>query len=145
MGPEFDMTPYPLTMQLKMTRLNGHVFLAPGKLYFVCSKKGGAWGQAIGAGVGGLVGGLIAAAVSSKPGEAPPAFDEASLQQACTEHEGSLIMEAGNIQAIKYTWMWRFLKYDKKTYGLPNGISKPLAKVLAPWAAAHNVLTKGLG
>lgn len=46
------MTPHPLTMQLGMKRFHGDVFLAPGRLYFVCSKVGGAWAAAIGQGLG---------------------------------------------------------------------------------------------
>ena len=138
------MKPYPLTMQLKMTRLHGHVFLAPGKLYFVCQKKGGAWAAAIGQGVGGLIGAAIASGLGPKPGEAPVVIDEAQLQQACATQEGSLIMDAANIQAIKTTIWWRMIKFDNKTYGLPNGLDKELKKELAQWATYHNVVNKGL-
>ena len=56
---------FPLTMQDGMNRMHGHVFLAPGRLYFVCLKTGGAWLAAIGQGVGGLVGGALAGGVLS--------------------------------------------------------------------------------
>ena len=42
------MTPYPVTLQNKMTRLHGHLYFAPGTLYFLCAARGGAWAQAIG-------------------------------------------------------------------------------------------------
>ncbi len=139
------MTPYPLTMQLGMKRFHGHVFLAPGKLYFVCSKMGGAWAAAIGQGLGGLVGAAIVAAATPKPGEAPPVIDEAALQDAVARQEGSLVMEASKIEVIKHTLWWRLIKWDGKKFGLPNGLSKPLKVALGEWAKTHNVQTKGLG
>ncbi|MEZ4366625.1 MAG: hypothetical protein R2939_10095 [Kofleriaceae bacterium] len=54
------MTPFPVVLQHKMTRLHGHLFLAPGAMYFVCGKQGGAWAQAIGQGVGGALGRALA-------------------------------------------------------------------------------------
>ncbi len=139
------MTPYPLTMQLGMKRFHGHVFLAPEKLYFVCTKQGGAWAAAIGQSLGGLVGAAIAAGFQPKPGEAPPDVDEASLVQACAQNPGSLIMECSKIEEIKETMWWRIIRFDGKRYGLPNGLGKPLKAALAPWAKAHGVKTKGKG
>lgn len=137
------MEPYPLTMQTGMTRLHGHLFLAPGKLYFVCSKKGGAWAAAIGQSLGGVVGGAIAAAASKKPGEAPDAIDEASLEQAVAENDGSLIMDASRIEMIKHTLWMRMIRFDGKKFGLPNGLDKKLRAELGTWAQTHNVKTKG--
>jgi hypothetical protein len=139
------MTPYPLTLQLGMKRFHGHVFLAPQRLYFVCSKQGGAWAAAIGQSLGGVVGALIANAATSKPGEAPQTVDEASLQQAVAQHEGSLVMEAGQIEEIKETIWWRLIRWNGQKFGLPNGLGKPLKAELGAWAKAHNVKTKGLG
>ena len=139
------MEPYPLTMQLGMKRFHGHVFLAPGKLYFVCSKQGGAWAAAIGQSLGGIVGGAIAAAASKKPGEAPDAVDEATLEKAVAENEGSLIMEAPQIEEIKQTMWMRLIRWNGKKFGLPNGLGKPLKAALGEWAKIHNVKTKGLG
>lgn len=140
-----DMTPYPLSMQLGMKRFHGHLFLAPERLYFVCSKQGGAWAAAIGQGLGGIVGGAIAAAGSPKPGEAPPVVDEAALQQAVADNEGSLIMEAPQIEMIKHTLWLRLIRWNGKKFGLPNGLAKPLKIKLGQWAKEHNVQTKGLG
>jgi len=139
------MTPYPLTLQLGMKRFHGHLFLAPGKLYFVCSAKGGAWASAIGQGVGGVIGGVIAAAGEVKPGEAPEGLTEAQIAQAVAENEGSLIMEAAKIEVIKHTIWWRLIRWDGKKFGLPNGMTKPLKAALGEWAREHNVKTKGLG
>lgn len=139
------MTPvasYPLTMQLGIKRFYGHVFLAPGRLYFICTKSSKL--AAIGQGIGGLIGGAIAAAAVGKPGEAPQGIDEQTLQQAVAEHEGSMIMEAGQIEEIKETIWWRLIKVGGKKYGLPHGLGKELKQALGPWAKAHNVRTKGL-
>jgi len=38
-----------------MKRFHGHVFLPPNRLYFVCTKTGGAWAAAIGQGLGGAI------------------------------------------------------------------------------------------
>ena len=140
-----QMTPYPLSLQLGMKRFHGHIFLAPEKLYFVCSKMGGAWAAAIGQSLGGLVGGAIAAAASPKPGEAPPEFDEAALEKAVAENDGSMIMEAPKIEMIKHTMWLRLIRFDGKKYGLPNGLSKPLKAALGEWAKTNNVKTKGKG
>ena len=139
------MTPYPLTMQLGMKRFHGHLFIAPSRLYFVCSKQGGAWAAAIGQGVGGLIGGAIAGLAQPTAGAAPTVIDEAQLARAVAENEGSLIMEPGQIQEIKHTIWWRLIRFDGKKYGLPNGLGKPLKQALGPWAQQHNVKTKGLG
>jgi hypothetical protein len=139
------MTPHPLTMQLGMKRFHGHVFVAPQKLYFVCTKQGGAWAAAIGQGLGGLVGAAIVAAATPKPGEAPPVITEEEIGKAVAEHEGSLIMEPSKIEVIKHTLWWRLIKFDGKKYGLPNGLSKPLKAALGEWTKANNVQSKGLG
>lgn len=139
-----NLTPYPLTMQTGMTRLHGHLFIAPEKLYFVCSKKGGAWAAAIGQGLGGLVGAAIAAAGSKSPGEAPDVTPE-TLEVAAAENEGSLVMEPADIEEIKHTIWWRLMRYNGKKYGFPNGLQKDLKKALGSWAQAHDVKTKGLG
>lgn len=140
-----DLTPYPLSMQLGMKRYHGHLFLAPERLYFVCSKQGGAWAAAIGQGIGGLAGAAIAAAAAPKPGEAPTVMDEAALQQAVAEHDGSLVMDASQIEIIKHTLWMRVIRWNGKRFGLPNGMAKPLKAALGTWAKAHNVKTKGLG
>ncbi|MDA8117912.1 MAG: hypothetical protein M0000_11160 [Actinomycetota bacterium] len=140
-----DMTPYPLSMQLGMKRFHGHLFLAPERLYFVCSKQGGAWAAAIGQGLGGLVGGAIAAAAAPKPGEAPTVVDETALQQAVAENEGSLVMDATQIEMIKHTLWMRIIRWNGKRFGLPNGMGKPLKAALGQWAKEHSVKTKGLG
>lgn len=141
---EGSMTPYPLSMQLGMKRFHGHLFLAPGRLYFVCSKQGGAWAAALGQGLGGLVGGAIAAAASKSPGEAPE-IDEAELEKAVAENDGSQIMEAGQIEIIKHTMWLRLIKWNGKKFGLPNGLTRDLQAALGEWAKTHDVQTKGKG
>jgi hypothetical protein len=138
------MTPYPLTIQQGMKRYHGHLFLGAERLYFVCSKQGGAWAAAIGQGLGGVVGAAIATAAAPKPGEAPPVVDESTLEAAVAEHDGSLIMEPSEIEMIKHTLWMRLIRWNGKRYGLPNGMVKPLKIALGQWAKAHNVKTKGL-
>jgi hypothetical protein len=138
------MTPYPLTLQLGMKRFHGHVFLAPNRLYFVCSKKGGAWASAIGQTVGGAIGGAIASVLQPTPGAAPQVIDEHQLQQAVAQNEGSMIMDAAKIEVIKETMWLRLIRFDGKKFGLPEGLGKPLKQELGKWAAANNVTTKGL-
>src|SRR6266536_4470085 len=116
------MTPYPPTLQLGVKRFHGHVFLAPQRLYFVCTKQGGAWAAAIGQGVGGLVGGAIASIAQPSAGAAPQVLDEGQLQQAVAQHDGSVIMDAGKIEEIKETIWWRLIRFDGKKYGLPKGL-----------------------
>jgi hypothetical protein len=138
-----SLQPYPLTMQTGMTRLHGHLFIAPEKLYFVCSKKGGAWAAAIGQGLGGLVGAAIAAAGSGGPGETPDVTPE-TLEQAVVENDGSLVLEPADIDEIKHTIWWRMMKYNGKKYGFPNGLAKDLKAALGSWAQTNEVKTKGL-
>lgn len=138
------MVPYPLTLQLGMKRFHGHVFLAPHRLYFVCGKQGGAWAAAIGQSLGGLVGGAIVGLATPRPGEAPQVVDEAMLQQAVATNDGSLIMEATQIEEIKQTIWWRLIRWNGKKFGLPHGLGKDLKTALGAWATHHNVKTKGL-
>jgi hypothetical protein len=140
-----QLTPYPLTLQLGMKKLHGHLFLAPGRLYFVCSKQGSAWAQAIGVGIGGALGGAIAGLADKRAGEAPVAIDEAQLQQAVATNEGSMIMEAAQIEMIKETIWWRVIRWNGKKFGLPSGLGKPLKSELGLWTKANNVQSKGLG
>lgn len=140
-----QLTPYPLTLQSGMKKLHGHLFLAPTRLYFVCSKQGSAWAQAIGQGIGGAIGGAIAGLAEKRAGEAPAVFDEAQLQQAVAANEGSIIMEPAQIEVIKETMWWRIIRWNGKKFGLPNGLGKPLKKELGLWTQANNVQSKGLG
>jgi hypothetical protein len=137
------MTPYPLTLQEGMKRYHGHIFLGDERLYFVCSKKGGAWASAIGQGLGGIVGGAIAAAGQPTAGAAPEVVDESALEKAVAENDGSMIMEPSQIEEIKHTLWMRVIRWNGKRFGLPNGLAKPLKAALGDWARAHNVKTKG--
>jgi len=139
------MTPYPLTLQEGMKRYHGHLFLGDQRLYFVCSKKGGAWAAAIGQGLGGVVGAAIATAASPRPGEPPPAVDEPTLETAVAENDGSFIMEPAQIEEIKQTLWMRLIRWNGRKFGLPNGLGKPLKVALGQWAKSHDVRTKGLG
>jgi len=141
-GP--TLMPFPLIMQRRITRLTGHLFLAPTRLYFLCESTKGGLGAAIGQGLGGLVGGAIMALAAPKPGEAAPMIDEAMLQQAVQQKEGSMIIEPAKIKHIKETMWLRGLWYDGTTYGFPKGLSKELNHQLALWCQANNVKNKGL-
>lgn len=143
-GPSNQPIPaFPLTMQDGMNRMHGHVFLAQGRLYFVCVKSGGAWLAAIGQGVGGLVGGALVGLVMPTVDGAPAIFDETQLHQAVSTMPGSLVMEAHNIQQIKETWAWRLIRANGKKYGLPKGLGRDLKAALGPWARYHQVRTVG--
>ncbi len=131
-------------MQRRITRLTGHLFLAPTRLYFVCESNKGGLGVAIGQGLGGLIGGAIMAMAAPTPGQPAPVIDEAMLQQACAQKEGSMIIEPAKIKQIKETMWMRGLWYDGTTYGFPRGLSKELNQQLALWCQANNVKQKGL-
>ncbi|MBL9019644.1 MAG: hypothetical protein JNL83_35970 [Myxococcales bacterium] len=135
--------PYPLAIQLKMSRFYGHLFLAANRLYFVCDKAGSAWGQAIGMGLGGAIGGAIAGLATPGPGQSPGMVDEMTVYNAASSREGSLIMEARDISMIKHTIFWRLIKWQGKTIGLPQGMDKELRVAIGHWARHHNVKTKG--
>jgi hypothetical protein len=130
-------------MQLRMTRFHGHMFLAAGRLYFICEKEGGAWMAAIGQGLGGAIGGALVGLAASGPGQAPMVYDEGTLWNAATTMKGSLIMDAPQITQIKETLFWRLIRFGGNTYGLPRGLGKELKAALGPWAKYHNVKTKG--
>jgi hypothetical protein len=131
-------------MQRRITRLTGQLFLAPTRLYFVCESNKGGLGVAIGQGLGGLIGGAIMAMSAPTPGQAAPVIDEAMLQQAVQQKEGSMIIEPAKIKQIKHTMWMRGLWYDGTTYGFPRGLSKELNQQLALWCQANNVKSKGL-
>jgi hypothetical protein len=137
------MTPYPLTLQRGTTRFYGNLFVAPHRLYFVCDKKGGVLLAAIGQSVGGAIGGAMIGLGTKVAGAAPDVIDENVLVQAVAMNEGSLIMEPKEIQLIKHTIFMRTIRHNNVTYGLPNGLDKPLRAHLAGWAKHHGVKTKG--
>jgi hypothetical protein len=130
-------------MQSGMTRMHGHVFLAPGRLYFVCVKQGGAWMAAIGTGLGGAIGGALVGLAMPTVGGAPVIYDEAQLHNAVSTMPGSLVMEAQRIQQIKQTMMWRLIRFNGQKFGLPNGLGRELKAALGPWARYHQVKTVG--
>jgi hypothetical protein len=137
------MQGYPLSIQLRMTRGHGHLFLAAGRLYFICQKEGGAWAQALGAGLGGALGAVLANSMGPSANGNPVVYDERHLWDAVQQYKGSVVFEAAQIGVIKQTIFWRLIKYQGKTYGLPKGMSKELKAALGPWAKYHNVKTKG--
>lgn len=141
--PPPGLTPFPLSIQLKMKRFHGHLFLAANRIYFVCDKAGSAWGAAIGQSIGGLVGGAIAAIGTPGYSDSPGIVDEGTVYQAVTQREGSLIMEAAQITMIKHTWAWRLIKWNGNTIGLPQGMDKGLRVAIGQWATYHNVPHKG--
>jgi hypothetical protein len=138
-----QLTSFPLTLQRGTTRLYGHLFIAPHRLYFVCDKKGGVLLAAIGQSLGGAVGGAMIGIGTKEAGAAPPTVDEATVHHACTVNDGSVIMEAAEIQLIKHTVFMRTIRHKGTTYGLPNGLDKPLRGYIAEWAKQNGVKTKG--
>ena len=84
-----------------MTRMHGHVFLAPGRLYFVCIKQGGAWMAAIGQGLGGAVGGALVGLAMPTVGGAPAIYDEAQLHTAVSQMPGSLAQRLGHDDPVE--------------------------------------------
>jgi hypothetical protein len=142
--PAASLKPFPLIMQQRLTRLTGHMFVAPTRLYFICESQKGGLAMAIGQGVGGLIGGAIAGFFTPTPGQAAPVIDENMLLQAAHEKPGSVVMEPAQIKAIKETWMWRAIWWNGQTYALPKGLSKELNSELAMWCQANNVKNAGL-
>jgi len=134
---------YPLSMQLGMQRRHGHMFLVPGRLYFLCVKEGGAWLAVAGAAVGGAIGGALAGLATSGAGTAPQIFDEATLHRYAAQMPGSLVMEAPQIQEIRQTIFWRLIRANGQKFGLPHGLGGDLKAALGPWARAHQVKTVG--
>jgi hypothetical protein len=144
-GPNPSMLrPYPIIMQRGLTRLTGHMFLAPTRLFFICQSQKGGLAVAIGRGVGGLVGGALAALAAPIPGQAAPVFDEPTLFRAIQEAPGSLVMEPAHIKQIKHTMWWRGIWFAGQTYGLPNGLTKDLKHELGLWCHGNNVKSAGL-
>jgi hypothetical protein len=134
---------YPLSMQLGMKRMHGHMYLAPGRLYFLCVKQGGAWLAVAGAAVGGAVGGALAGLATSSAGAAPQVFDEATLHQWATQMPGSVVMDAPQILMIKQTIWMRLIRANGQRFGLPHGLGGDLKAALGPWARQHAVKTVG--
>ncbi|MBL0217641.1 MAG: hypothetical protein IPQ07_27670 [Myxococcales bacterium] len=145
-APPPGLIPFPLTMQLKMKRYYGHLFLAAGRMYFVCDKQGGAWAAAIGQGLGGAIGGaIVALGTPGAAGDVPPIVDELTVQQVMAQRPGSFVLEASQISMIKHTVFWRLIKWNGNTIGLPQGMSKALKLAIGPWAKYHGVPNKGFG
>lgn len=136
--------PFPLVMQLRLTRLTGQMFIAPQRLYFICESQKGGLGVALGKGLGGLVGGAIMAFAAPTPGQAAPVIDESMLQRAAAEQQGSLVMEPAKIDKIKDTFWTHGLWFEGRTYALPNGLDKELKHELGLWCQANNVKSAGL-
>ena len=134
---------YPLSMQLGMKRMHGHMYLAPGRLYFLCVKQGGAWLAVAGAAVGGAVGGALMGLATSGAGAAPQVFDEATLHQWASQMPGSVVMDAQQIQMIKQTIWMRLIRANGQRFGLPHGLGGDLKAALGPWARQHAVKTVG--
>lgn len=136
--------PYPIIMQRGITRLTGHMFLTPMRLYFLCQSQAGGLAVALGRGLGGLAGAAIAGLAAPTPGQAAPAFDEAMLIHAVSATPGSLVMEPSRISKIKCTIWWRAIWFEGKTYALPDGLSRDLKRELGLWCHANNVKSAGL-
>ena len=138
------MKPYPISMHRGMTRRTGQIYVAPSRLYFICESNKGGMAVAMGQAVGGLVGGLIAAAAAPTPGQGGSVVDEAQLQQAAQQRDGSLVMEPQQIKAIKDTFWTHAIWFQGKTYALRSTLAKELKHELGRWCQAHNVKHAGL-
>ncbi len=134
---------YPLSMQLGMQRMHGHLFLAPNRLYFLCVKQGGAWLAVAGQALGGAVGGALMGLASSGTAAAPAIFDEATLHRYAQQMPGSMVLEAPQIQEIKQTLFWRLIRANGQKFGLPRGLGPDLKAAIGPWARYHQVKTTG--
>ena len=147
-----SMRPYPLIMHRGMTRLTGHMVVAPMRLFFICSStKGGlatALGKGIASGVGGLVGAAAGAIVQGAGAQAFGAvdavYDEPTLHRAAQENEGSLVMEPPQIKAIKDTFWTHALWFNGLTYAFRSDLGKELKYELGFWCQHHNVKHAGL-
>jgi hypothetical protein len=142
--PGGALRPFPITMQQRMTRLTGQMFVAPARLFFICESQKGGLAIAIGKSVGGLIGGAIAAFGTPTPGQAAPVLDEPTLFQAVQERPGSLVMEPAQIKEIKDTFWTHAIWFNRLTYALPDGLGKELKAELALWCQANNVKNAGL-
>ena len=133
-----------MTLQQGMRKFRGQFFVAPSALYFICAGSSSALWGAIGGQVGGLVGGAISAIGSGGHGQAPGgALTEQHLYYAVTQAPGSMIMVPQEVQEMKYTIWWRFIRWRNQKLGLPEGLPKPLRLELGQWARYYQIPTKG--
>ena len=145
------LQPWALLMHRGMTRLTGHMFIAPARLIFICgSNKGGfaaALGRGIAQGVGGIVGGVAGAVVGAAGHQNIAGMggtDEQTLLGLVPQHEGSLVMEPQQIKQIKDTFWTHGIWFNGQTYALPNGLPKEMKPLLGQWCKQHNVKNAGL-
>src|SRR5690606_34086578 len=122
-----------------MTRLTGHIHVAPARLYFICQSDKGGMGVALGKAVGGLIGGVIEGASAPTPGQGGQVTDEGELARAAQEHPGSLVMDPQRIRAIKDTFWTHAIWFDGTTYALRSTLDKALKLELGQWCQAHGV------
>jgi hypothetical protein len=138
------MQPYPVTLQQGMRKFRGQLFVAPSALYFVCAGSSSALWGAIGGQVGGLVGGAISAVGGGGHGAQPGGpVTEQQLHYAVTQAAGSMILVPQEIQEMKYTIWWRFIRWRNQKLGLPDGLHKQLRLELGQWARYYQIPTKG--
>lgn len=138
------VNPYPATLQQGMRKYRGQLFVAPSALYFVCAGSSSALWGAVGQQVGGLIGGAISAVGGGGYGQGPGGpVNEQQLHWAVTQAPGSLILVPQEIQELKYTIWWRFIRWRGSKLGLPDGLPKPLRLELGQWANYYQIPTKG--
>lgn len=142
-APGQPIRAFPVSMQLGMTRFHGHMFLVPGRVYFLCVKQGGAWLAAAGAALGGAVGGALMGLATSGVSGAPQIYDEATLHQYAAQMPGSVVWEPRQIESIKQTIWMRVIRANGQRYGLPHGLGNDLKAAIGPWARHHSVKTIG--
>ncbi len=141
------MQAHQITLQRKMKKLKGHMFVGENALYFICSTSGSAWWDAVGQGVGGLAGGVVQGIAAMRETEVEAmseAVTEDQLRQAVSENPESILFVPENIETIKHTMWTRTIKANGERFGVPRGWPKELRRELGPWTKRHNVLAKGM-
>ena len=121
----------------------GKFIVTPNTLYFLCFSTGSALLQNVGKGLGGVAGGLMKAfADKGKYGDFET-FTEDDVQTLMNELPNSIKFETDKIGIIQFNWAKRLIKYDGKTLGFPDGISKEHKEDLRTWIIDNKVKSKG--
>lgn len=138
------MKTHTLKLQKGFDTFLGKLIVADGALYFLCSSKGSGLLESAGVGVGGLVGGVMQALADNNDyGDLPADVKASDLPNIAAQMPNSIVFEAGKIELLKDTWLQKMIKCEGNKYFVTPGFSKELREEIAPWAAKHNVQTKG--
>lgn len=138
------MQPYPVTLQRKMRKYRGQLFIGPSALYFVCAGSSSVLWGAVGQQVGGLVGGAISAVGGGGHGDQPQGpVTEQQVYNVVTQTPNSLAMIPQEIQELKYTIWWRLIRWRNEKIGLASGLPKACRAEIGNWARHYQVPMKG--